>query len=112
MNKRSYPVKQCFAGWDLVIFTEKTRVFEHVEQHINPMLGSSFIANFRLTMNGPRGVITCSRGSTEVTTGSYKFQDPLFSHNTLESSGFFAPPFSVRSEQICRILDAVCHVWL
>ena len=26
------------------------------------MLGSSFIANFRLTMNGPRGVITCSRG--------------------------------------------------
>ena len=33
-----------------------------MEQHRSPMLGSSFIANFRLTMNGPRGVITCSRG--------------------------------------------------
>ena len=33
-----------------------------MEQHLNSMLGSSFIANFRLTMNGPRGVITCSRG--------------------------------------------------
>ena len=37
-------------------------VFEHVEQHLNSMFGSLFIAIFMLTMNGPRGVITCSRG--------------------------------------------------
>ena len=38
------------------------------------MLGSSFTAIFMFTTNGPRGVITCSRGSLEVTTRSYPFQ--------------------------------------
>ena len=38
--------------------------FAHPEQLLNPMLGSSFIANFMLTEIGPRGVITCSRGFT------------------------------------------------
>ena len=37
---------------------------------------------------------------------------PLFSHKNLANSGFFAPPLSVRNEQICRVLDAVCHVWM
>ena len=33
---------------------------------------------------------------------------PLFSHNTLASSGFFCPSLqSVRSEHICRIFDAI-----
>ena len=55
------------------IFIEKTRVFEHVEQHLNWIFGSLFIATFLLAMNGPRSVITCSRGSPEVSTGSYPF---------------------------------------
>ena len=55
-------------------FIEKTRVFEHVEQHLNSMFGSLLIATFLLSTNGPRSVITCSRCSTEVTTGSYQFQ--------------------------------------
>ena len=62
MNERSYSVKQCFAGQDLAFFIEKTRVFEHVEQHLNSMFGSLFIATFLLAMNGPRRVTTCSRG--------------------------------------------------
>ena len=48
-------------------------VFEHVEQHLNPMFGSCLIATFLLTKNGPRSVITCSRGSPEVSTGSDPF---------------------------------------
>ena len=32
--------------------SEKLVIFEHLEQHFNPMLGSSFITNFLLTMNG------------------------------------------------------------
>ena len=31
--------------------------FAHPEQLLNPMLGSSFIANFMLTEIGPRGVV-------------------------------------------------------
>ena len=37
-------------------------IFEHVEQHLDPMLRSWLIANFLLTKVGPRRVITCSRG--------------------------------------------------
>ena len=48
--------------------------FEHVEQHLNSMLGSSFIADFRLTEIGPSGVVTCSRGSPGESTGSYTFK--------------------------------------
>ena len=36
--------------------------FAHLEQHLNFVFGSCFIATFLLAMNGPRGVITCSRG--------------------------------------------------
>ena len=49
-------------------------IFAHVQQHLNPMLGSLFIATFMLAMNGPRGVITCSRGSPGESTGSYTFK--------------------------------------
>ena len=49
-------------------------IFAHLEKHLNAMLGSSFIANFMLTEIGPRGVITCSRGSPEVSTGSDQVQ--------------------------------------
>ena len=38
------------------------------------MLGSCLIAIFMLTEIGPLRVITCSRGSTEVSTGSYPFE--------------------------------------
>ena len=38
------------------------------------MLGLSLIAKFLLAMNGPSGVITCSRGSPEVSTGSFPFK--------------------------------------
>ena len=48
--------------------------FAHPEQHLNSMLGSSFIVNFLLTEIGPRGVITCSRGSPGETTGSHPFK--------------------------------------
>ena len=45
-------------------FPSRKQVFlAHLEQHSNPMLGSSFIANLLLTKNGPRRVITCSVGS-------------------------------------------------
>ena len=54
--------------------SRKIVIFAHLEQHLNAMLGSSFIANFMLTEIGPRGVITCSRGSPEVSTGSYPFK--------------------------------------
>ena len=37
-------------------------IFAHLEQHLNSMLGSSFIAKFLFTKIGPRRVITCSRG--------------------------------------------------
>ena len=37
------------------------------------MLGSSLIANFLLTMNGLRRVITCFRGSPKETIGSFPF---------------------------------------
>ena len=45
-----------------------------LEQHLNPMLGSSLIVNFLFTKIVPRGVFTCSRGSPEVITGSYPFE--------------------------------------
>ena len=53
--------------------SRKIVIFAHVEQHLNSMFGSLFIATFLLAMNGPRSVITCSRGSPEVSTGSYPF---------------------------------------
>ena len=56
------------------IFHRETRVFEHVEQHLNSMFGSSFIANFLLAITGPCGVVTCSRGSPGESTGSYPFK--------------------------------------
>ena len=54
--------------------SRKIMIFAHVQQHLNAVLGSLLIATFLLAMNGPRSVITCSRCSTEVTTGSYQFQ--------------------------------------
>ena len=38
------------------------------------MLESCLIANFLLTTNGPRRVVTCTTGSPTVTTGSYSFE--------------------------------------
>ena len=38
------------------------------------MLGLSLIAKFLFTKIGPRRVITCSRSSPEVSTGSYPFK--------------------------------------
>ena len=49
-------------------------IFAHLEQHLNVMLGSCLIAIFMLTEIGPRRVITCSRGSPEVSTGSCPFE--------------------------------------
>ena len=57
----------------LVFFIGKTIDFLTFVEHINRMLGPSLIANFLLTMNGPRRVITCSRGSPKETLGSYQF---------------------------------------
>ena len=50
-------------------------VFAHLEQHLKPIIESCLIANFLPATNGPRRVITCSRGSREVPTGSYSFED-------------------------------------
>ena len=47
------------------------QVFFDILEHLNRMLGSSLIANFLLTMNGPRRVITCFRGSPKETARSY-----------------------------------------
>ena len=38
----------------LVFSSEKLVIFEHVEQHINPMSGSCLITNFLRTKIGPR----------------------------------------------------------
>ena len=43
-------------------------------QLLNSMFGSCLIAIFRLTMDGQRGVVTCSRGSPGESTGSYPFK--------------------------------------
>ena len=51
-------------------FISKTSVFDILE-HLNRILGSSLIANFLITMKGPRRVITCFRGSPKETAGSY-----------------------------------------
>ena len=55
---------------DVALFRHKTSrfvpriaVFLSCHEHLNSMLESSFIDNFLLTMNGPRGGITCSRSS-------------------------------------------------
>ena len=48
--------------------------FAHLEQHLNAMLGLSLIAKFLFTKIGSRRVITCSRGSPEINTGSYPFK--------------------------------------
>ena len=42
----------------------KQGCFDHLEQHLNAMSGSCLIANF----------LPCSRGSPEITTGSYAFE--------------------------------------
>ena len=82
-------VLSCAASWCLVVRRPRRRVdclvltfcyvssrspskkklviLDHVEQHLNPMSGSSIIANFLLTMNGPHSVTTFSRGLPEVT---------------------------------------------
>ena len=57
MSKLHYPVKQCFAWIGPRIFYREFKGFlNSFMQLLNPMLGSSFIANFRHTENGPRGV--------------------------------------------------------
>ena len=78
------------------------------------MLGSSFIANFRLTINGPRGVITCSMGSPGVTTWwSYPlkvenntFPIPLIMRFFPENEGNFwgnqLPDGSISLSPLCR----------
>ena len=53
--------KQCFTRQDLFFFIRKQGLFDHLEQHLNPMSGSSFMTNFLLTKIGPRRVFTCSR---------------------------------------------------
>ena len=50
----------------LVFFIGKTSAFLMFVEHHLRMLGSFLIANFLLAMNGPRGVITCPRGSTKA----------------------------------------------
>ena len=52
--------------------SEKQVIFEHVEQHLNPMSGSCLIANFLLTKIGPRSYHLLER-LTKVTTGSFPF---------------------------------------
>ena len=47
-------------------------IFEHVEQHLNPVSGSCLIANFVLTKIGPRSYHLLER-LTKVTTGSFPF---------------------------------------
>ena len=39
-------MKQWFTGRDLAIFTDSCSVFEHLHEHLNSMLESSFIVNF------------------------------------------------------------------
>ena len=56
-----------------VFFIGKISQFGTFLGHLNRMLGSSLIANFLLTLIGPRGVITCFRGSPKETLGSYLF---------------------------------------
>ena len=46
MKQCSYPVKHCFTEQDLAIFIENCSVFEHVHEHLNSMLESSFIVSF------------------------------------------------------------------
>ena len=58
INRRSYPVNRVSLD-RTSCFIEKTNVFAHLEQHVNPMLVSCLIADFLLT-NGPRGVVTCT----------------------------------------------------
>ena len=57
---------------------------DHLEQHLHPLLGSLFIANVVLTMNGPRGETSCSRGSKEVTTGNNTLPNPSTTRFFLE----------------------------
>ena len=57
-------------------------------EHLNPMLSSSLIANFLLTMNGRRRVITCFRGSPKETVESYPFKV----REQVENNTFPIPP--------------------
>ena len=45
------------------VFIGKTSAFLTFVEHLNRTSGSSLIATFLLTMNGPRRVVTCPRGS-------------------------------------------------
>ena len=57
-----------------VFHRENKFFFANIEQHLNSMFRSCLIANFLLTTNGPRRVVTCTKGSPTVTTGSYSFE--------------------------------------
>ena len=75
MNEWSYSVKQCSLWIGPRIFLSRKQGFLSLwSSTLTPLLGSSFIANFLLAIKGPCGVVTCSRGSQEVTTGSYPFK--------------------------------------
>ena len=57
----------------VVFFIGKTSECLTFVEHINRMLVSSLIANFLLTMNGPRKVITCFSCSPKEIPGSFSF---------------------------------------
>ena len=56
------------------VFISKNDCFLTFLEHLNRLLGSSLIANFLLTMNGPSRVIMCFRGSPKETVG-FKFEN-------------------------------------
>ena len=73
-------------------------IFEHVEQHINPMSGSCLIANFLLTKIGPRSYHLLER-LTKVTTGSFPFSSLRIGREqqVLDSSNHTPHHFDIQS---------------
>ena len=82
----------------LVIFIEKLVIFEHVEQHLNPMSGSCLIANFLLTKIGPHSYHLLER-LTKVTLGSFPFSSLRTGReqHVLDSSNHSPHHFDIQS---------------
>ena len=80
------------------------------------MLGSSLLANFLLTMNGPRRVTTCFRGSPKLTTGSYPFEEwsedntfHALSNSTLNRRTLRSRPIATDRQQHTHTHHATLH---
>ena len=73
-------------------------ILDHVEQHLNLMFGSSFIANFLRTKIGPRSYYLLER-LTKVTTRSFPFSSLRIGReqHVLDSSNHSPHHFDIQS---------------